>query len=359
MHDSGPFGEASGRPVPVAVETFHALAHRQTSGVSVRRDHPARQGQPAQLGRHRGTRRAVPGNPRRPAKPLREPPAPADRLRRGSAMSRRQQVVYLAAAWCLAYPDEELIGRVPLMRAALAELPRRPRRTSCAVLDRLESTPLDRDPGPLRARVRPRASATPCTCPTGPTGTPGAAARSWRDFKKTLPAKRLPGGHPRRTARLPADGPRVRRRGGPRRRPRAADADFRASLEMLRFGCSGTRHAVRRIAAGRLRHAARAIARRTEQAVDGDGRHGPPTEAVGLEPVRSAPAAREGPDGRLRLDVLLWGVLPYVMVVVLVGGTDLALPLRPVRLDDAVLPALRVAAAADRRPRCSTSASWS
>jgi nitrate reductase beta subunit len=31
MYDSGSFGEASGRPVPVAVETFHALQQRQTS----------------------------------------------------------------------------------------------------------------------------------------------------------------------------------------------------------------------------------------------------------------------------------------------------------------------------------------
>lgn len=31
MYDSGSFGEASGRPVPVAVETFHALKDRQTS----------------------------------------------------------------------------------------------------------------------------------------------------------------------------------------------------------------------------------------------------------------------------------------------------------------------------------------
>ncbi|MCV7222667.1 nitrate reductase subunit beta [Mycolicibacterium elephantis] len=31
MYESGPFGEASGGPVPVAVETFHALHHRQTS----------------------------------------------------------------------------------------------------------------------------------------------------------------------------------------------------------------------------------------------------------------------------------------------------------------------------------------
>lgn len=31
QYESGPFGEASGRPVPVAVETFHALKQRQTS----------------------------------------------------------------------------------------------------------------------------------------------------------------------------------------------------------------------------------------------------------------------------------------------------------------------------------------
>ena len=30
MYESGPFGEASGMPIPVAVETFHALKHRQT-----------------------------------------------------------------------------------------------------------------------------------------------------------------------------------------------------------------------------------------------------------------------------------------------------------------------------------------
>ena len=31
MYDSGPFGEASGRPVPVAVENFHALKQRQST----------------------------------------------------------------------------------------------------------------------------------------------------------------------------------------------------------------------------------------------------------------------------------------------------------------------------------------
>jgi nitrate reductase beta subunit len=35
MYQSGPFGEASGRPVPVAVETFHALRERQqTEGIA-------------------------------------------------------------------------------------------------------------------------------------------------------------------------------------------------------------------------------------------------------------------------------------------------------------------------------------
>jgi nitrate reductase beta subunit len=43
MYESGPFGEASGGPVPVAVETFHALRARQTSeGSAANADHPSR-----------------------------------------------------------------------------------------------------------------------------------------------------------------------------------------------------------------------------------------------------------------------------------------------------------------------------
>ena len=37
-YEQGPFGEASGRPSPVAVETFQALRQRQTSGVTVSGD---------------------------------------------------------------------------------------------------------------------------------------------------------------------------------------------------------------------------------------------------------------------------------------------------------------------------------
>jgi nitrate reductase delta subunit len=36
-------------------------------------------------------------------------------------MSQKVRVIYLAAAWCLSYPDDELLSRVPLMRSALGE----------------------------------------------------------------------------------------------------------------------------------------------------------------------------------------------------------------------------------------------
>ncbi|MGV0849849.1 nitrate reductase subunit beta [Mycolicibacterium phlei] len=43
MYESGPFGEASGTPVPVAVETFHALHHRQTDeGMAANATRPSR-----------------------------------------------------------------------------------------------------------------------------------------------------------------------------------------------------------------------------------------------------------------------------------------------------------------------------
>ncbi|OOK66928.1 nitrate reductase, beta subunit domain protein [Mycobacterium kansasii] len=43
MYGSGPFGEASGGPVPVAVETFHALRQRQTSeGMAANANQPSR-----------------------------------------------------------------------------------------------------------------------------------------------------------------------------------------------------------------------------------------------------------------------------------------------------------------------------
>ena len=125
-------------------------------------------------------------------------------------MSRRQQVVYLAAAWCLSYPDEELIGRVPLMRAALAEFPGAAA-DFAEVLDPLESTP----PMEIQAHyvrefdLGKRHALHLSYWTDGDTRRRGEVLGN---FKKTLPAKRHPGGHPRRTARLPPDGPRIRRR---------------------------------------------------------------------------------------------------------------------------------------------------
>lgn len=43
MYESGPFGEASSGPVPVAVETFHALRQRQrTEGMAANAQRPSR-----------------------------------------------------------------------------------------------------------------------------------------------------------------------------------------------------------------------------------------------------------------------------------------------------------------------------
>lgn len=54
------------------------------------------------------------------------------RWRRGSR-EVDQRVIYQAAAWCLSYPDTQLLSKVDLLRAALADHP-----------DRTTATPLER-----------------------------------------------------------------------------------------------------------------------------------------------------------------------------------------------------------------------
>ena len=49
-----------------------------------------------------------------------------------------------AASLVLGYPDEELLGRLPLLRAAVAPLPARPAGPLGRFLDHLETTPLER-----------------------------------------------------------------------------------------------------------------------------------------------------------------------------------------------------------------------
>lgn len=54
---------------------------------------------------------------------------------------KRTRVVYLASSWALSYPSEKLVGRIPLMRAALAEFPDAGSPFE-PVLEALEDTPL-------------------------------------------------------------------------------------------------------------------------------------------------------------------------------------------------------------------------
>jgi nitrate reductase molybdenum cofactor assembly chaperone NarJ/NarW len=56
-------------------------------------------------------------------------------------MTQRNRVTYLAASWCLSYPDEELLGRIPLINRALAEFPGLDR-SFAGVLDALTASPL-------------------------------------------------------------------------------------------------------------------------------------------------------------------------------------------------------------------------
>ena len=56
-------------------------------------------------------------------------------------MTQRNRVTYLAASWCLSYPDEELLGRIPLINRALAEFPGLGR-SFAGVLDALTASPL-------------------------------------------------------------------------------------------------------------------------------------------------------------------------------------------------------------------------
>ena len=90
MYGAGPFGEASGRPVPVSVETFHALRERQTGeGVA----DPGTRG--ARSTCSTGTARGARG------------PVPTRRTRAGLVDDRPVDtaVVCQAASLLLQYPD--------------------------------------------------------------------------------------------------------------------------------------------------------------------------------------------------------------------------------------------------------------
>ncbi|MCZ2402022.1 nitrate reductase molybdenum cofactor assembly chaperone [Paenarthrobacter sp. Z7-10] len=57
----------------------------------------------------------------------RDKPAGTDAISKRAAAARataaRNKAVYLAASWCLSYPDQEVLDRLPLIRSVLAEHP--------------------------------------------------------------------------------------------------------------------------------------------------------------------------------------------------------------------------------------------
>ena len=188
----GPFGETSGGSTPIAVENFHMLAARQPTDTLAA---PGDKAQRVNLLNWDGK-----GAPEGmfPPKPD-ESPALHDPAGGGAGLARRAgaqavsprlrlpaaepaagqlAVVRQAASLLLGYPDEELLGRLPLLRAAVAPLPAEFAGPLGRFLDHLETTPLTEQQAGVRRDLRPAPPVLRCTSPTTPTATPGSAA--WR-----------------------------------------------------------------------------------------------------------------------------------------------------------------------------------
>ena len=110
-------------------------------------------------------------------------------------MMRREGSVYLAAAWCLSYPDEELLDRLPLIRSLLAGHPG-------AGMD-FEDVLVQLEAGPAMdvqaAYVREfDLGQTPRTVPVLLDGRGHPASRRGAGgLQAGLPGQRVPGGHAR------------------------------------------------------------------------------------------------------------------------------------------------------------------
>lgn len=195
-------------------------------------------------------------------------------------MSRREQVLYLAAAWCLSYPDEDLVGKVPLMRAALAEFPRAAADFD-DVLDALETTPLmETQASYVREFDLGKRHALHLSYWTdGDTRRRGEVLGS---FKKTYrQSDALVDTH----GELPDYLPMVLEFAAlvDLAAGRGLLARYRASLEMLRFGLLRDNLPHARI----LQAVCATLPGKSpadEQAVMRMAGYGPPTEAVGLDP---------------------------------------------------------------------------
>ena len=359
MYESGPFGEASGRPAPVAVETFNALKQRQTSDSAMTTTSGGElrgrvnllnwdgNGAPDGLfpgGRPTSERGATDGG------------AAMIGLRRRAERRRDQhdhRVVHLVAARCLDYPREELVESLPTLLSALAEQGDSPgARELRPLVEHLGSRPLE---DLQRAYVDTfdlsRKHALYLSY-----WTDGDTRRRGEVLGRFKTAYRRSGFLVDTHGELPdylpmvlefaacadADAGRGAAAGLPRE-PRAA-ADRLA----------GEGESVCRRRRRRVRHPPRAVARRPRGG-HGDGRDEwpAPDRDRGARPLRpETPSAATGLVG--------WGRggaahehLPLGRPALPLRREprrrhDLALPLRQVRLDDPLVAALRVAPAAHR-----------
>jgi nitrate reductase delta subunit len=195
-------------------------------------------------------------------------------------VSRRVQVLYLAAAWCLSYPDDELIGRVPLIRDALAEFPGLGG-DFADVLDLLESTdPMEIQAHYVREFDLGRRHALHLSYWTdGDTRRRGEVLGSFKNtYRQSDILVDTHGELPDYLPMVLEYAARVDLKAG-----RDLLIRYRASLEMLRFGLLRDDLPHARI----LQAICDTLPGKSpadEQAVMRMAGYGPPTEAVGLNP---------------------------------------------------------------------------
>jgi nitrate reductase delta subunit len=225
--------------------------------------------------------------------------------------------VLQAASVCLQYPDDTVLPMLPLVRRAVDQLPGgAPRERLTAFLDAAAATP------PTRMAehyvevfdTRRRCCLYLTWWSDGETRRRGGALAALKARYRTAGVELDTTG----AARLPAGGARVRRHRGPRRGLQLLQ-EHRAGLELLRLALLEAATLVRGARRGGLRAATGAVARR-RRGGEGPGPHRATTGA-GRARARTVPRWHRGRNPMNALDVLLWGVLPYMMVVVLVGGT--------------------------------------
>ena len=231
MYESGPFGEASGRPAPVAVETFNALRQRQTSELDATRRGELRgrvnllnwdgRGAPPGL---------FPDEARRPGRVV-----IGGCGRRAPPPDRDDRVVHLVAATVPRLPAEDARHGAARDAEALAEHGDSPGADCAGLLDHLGGADArDGPPAHLRRHVRPQPQARALPVLLDRRGHP-PTRRGAGTVQDGIPQQWTPSSTP--TGELPDYLPmvlefaaRVDAEAG-----RAILQDYRASLELLRI----------------------------------------------------------------------------------------------------------------------------